>query len=91
MARIVDFFGAQRAPIQHAPQPRLVRLVENQGATLEEDPTINQAQQLALNMGEVNHGQHGEPRVVEHSMPREVEQPRVMMVNRDQDADEVVH
>ena len=41
MARIADFFGAPRAPVQH---PRSEWIRENQGVVFKENQTIDQAQ-----------------------------------------------
>lgn len=65
--------------------------MENQGHILKEDLTINHDQQIAPNGVELNQGQNGEPHRIEQQIPRERESQRVVMVNRNQDADEVIH
>lgn len=42
-------------------------------------------------MVEVDQGQHGEPHRVEPQIPREREALRVVMVNRNQNTNEVIH
>lgn len=85
MTRIADFFGVSQAP-RHL---RREHLLENQGATLEEDPTINQFQQNACMVDVTNQVVRVEPPRVEQLVPIERE-PRVLMVNRNKDADEVI-
>lgn len=53
MTQIVDFSGALQAPTLY---PHREWMVENQRVVLEEDSTINQAQQFAPNIGKVNQG-----------------------------------
>lgn len=94
MMRITDFFGVPQPP-QH---PQRGWMIENQGIAFEEDPTINQVQQNQRNIPQtnmVNKGVGVEPPRVESPrpeppIPRE-RQPRVVMVNRNQYADEVIH
>lgn len=66
-------------------------MVENQGLILGEDTTINQAQEFVPNGDEVDQGQHGEPRKIKQQIPMEREAPRVVMVNRNQNVDEIIH
>lgn len=54
MTQIVDFFGTPQALVR---QTRREWMVENHGLILEEDPTINQTQQLIPNGVEVDQGQ----------------------------------
>lgn len=86
VTRLADFFGVLQAPRQ------LQRewVIENQGVVLEEDPTINQRNEPRADG--VNHGVGVEPPRVEQpmSIPKERE-PRVVMVNRNQDAGEVIY
>lgn len=66
-------------------------MVESQGLILGEYPTINQAQQFVLNGVEVDQGQQSEPHRVEQQIPREREAPRVVMVNRNQNPNEIIY
>ena len=97
MTRIADFFGVPQ-PLTH-PYRECVR--ENQGVILEEDPTINQVQQNQRNASQENMLNQGGivevARVVNVKPFRQVPQilrqpePRVMLVNRNQNADEVLY
>lgn len=86
MTRIANSFGVRQSPRQLQRE----KLVENQGATLEEDPTINQTQQNAHMVDMANQGVGVEPPRVEQPVPIERE-PKVLMVIKNQDADEVIH
>lgn len=86
MTRITDFFEVSQAPRQL----RKERVVENQGAILEEDPTINQVHRNAPHGDVENQGVAVEPPWIKQQVSRERE-PRVVMVNRNQDADKVIH
>ena len=94
MTRIADFFGVPQPP-RH---PQREWMIENQGIAFEEDPTINQVQQNQRNTPQANvvnqrvgiEPPRVEPLGPEPPIPRE-RQPRVVMVNRNQDADEVIH
>ena len=89
MTCIADFFGVPQPPRQ--PQREFIR--ENQGLVLGEDVTINQTpQNVPQNV--VNQRVAVEQPVVEPprvvpQLPR-AQEPRVVMVNRNQNADEVV-
>ena len=77
MARIADFFGNPQPPVRRGQNI----------IGVQEEPTINQVQQPRQNIVE-------EPRVepVGIRQPNTEEPPRrIAMVNRSQDADEVVH
>ena len=80
MARIVDFFGAPEAPDQRR---------RNQEAVIEEEPTINQAQPVRQNVGDRDQGVRNEQPRIQQEV-REEEPRRVVLVRRNQDADEVV-
>ena len=84
MTRITDFFGVPQPP--RPPQREWIR--ENQGVILDEDVTINQIPRVA-NQGVVGEQPIVEPPRVNPQVPR-VAEPRVVMVNRNQNADEVV-
>ena len=80
----------------HSPprQPQRDWIRENQGLVFGEDVTINQTPQNAPQANVVNQGVAVEQPVVEPpkvipQVPREVE-PRVVMVNRNQNVDEVI-
>ena len=79
MSRLADFFGVPQ-PIR---QPQRAQIRGNQGILLEEETTINQVQQPVEENLRVQMEQPGveEPRVVA---------PEIRMVNRNQNADEVV-
>ncbi|XP_058760172.1 uncharacterized protein LOC131633478 [Vicia villosa] len=81
VARIADFFGAPEAP---------VRRRQNQTVIQEEEPNINQDQLPRQDAVERNMGVRLEQQAIRQEVQEE--QPRrVMMVNKNQDADEVVH
>ncbi|XP_050875075.1 uncharacterized protein LOC127078684 [Lathyrus oleraceus] len=81
MRRIADFLGAPQFSVRH-------RL--NQVIIQEEEPTINQVRPPRQALDERVMGARLEQQPVRQEVPEE--QPRrVMMVNRDQDADEVIH
>ena len=86
MTRMDEFFGVTQ-PIRQ-PQRELIR--ENQGIVLEYDMTINQnPQQDRINHRvEIEQPRVEIPRIVPQ-IPRAVEQG-IVMVNRNQNADEVV-
>lgn len=86
MTRIAYFFGVPQAPRQLQRE----QVVENQGAILEKNPAINQAHRNAPRMHMANQGVGVEHPIIEQQVPRERE-PRVVMVNKNQDADEVLH
>lgn len=88
ITRITDFFGAPQALVR---QPRREWMVEKQRLILEEDPTINQTQQFIPKGVKVDQGQQGEHRRVKQQIHREIEAPRVMMVNRNQNVDGIIH
>lgn len=77
MTHIANFFGISEAPRQL----RREHLLENQGTTLKEDPTINQTQRNAHMVDVANQGIEVEPPKVEKPVPIERE-PKVLMVNR---------
>ena len=79
MSRLDDFFGVPQ-PIR---QPQRPQIRGNQGILLEEETTINQVQQPVEENLRVQMEQPGveEPRVIA---------PEIRMVNRNQNADEVV-
>ncbi|XP_050890388.1 uncharacterized protein LOC127095791 [Lathyrus oleraceus] len=90
MTCIADFFGVPQ-PLQ-PPQREWIR--ENQGLAIVDDFTINQVPRNAPQANVVNQGTEVEPPKVkapraEQQIPREME-PRVVMVNRHQNADEFV-
>lgn len=63
-------------------------MVENQSLIVRKDPTIDQAQRFTPNGVEI---EQGEPRRVEPQIPKEREAPTIVMVNRDQNADVIIH
>ncbi|XP_050918930.1 uncharacterized protein LOC127136417 [Lathyrus oleraceus] len=77
MNRIDDCFGAPPMQISPLVQPQVVRKVRNEGVVLEEN-TVNQGQKIV-------------PQVVEQEIPREVECPPTIMVNRNHVVDQFVH
>lgn len=90
MTRIADFFSVPQPP-QH-PQRELIR--GNQGLAIEDDLIINQIPRNAPQANIVNQGIGIEPPRVEapradQQIPRERE-PRVVMVNKHQNADEFI-
>ena len=81
MARIVESFGAPQEPVRHR---------KNQVAIQEEVPTINQVRPPRQEAGERDMGARVERREIRNEIPEE--QPRrIVMVNRDQNAEEVIH
>ncbi|XP_050896268.1 uncharacterized protein LOC127103011 [Lathyrus oleraceus] len=81
MGRISDFLDAPQSFVRRRP---------NQGIIQEEEPTINQVRPPRQAPDERVMGARLEQQSVRQEVPKE--QPRrVMMVNRDQDADEVIH
>ncbi|XP_058725914.1 uncharacterized protein LOC131597222 [Vicia villosa] len=87
MGRISNFFGALRETIQ-PPNRDWVR--ENQGRACKEDPTINQTYLVPQNISKNNKGIRAKPLQNQQAMPREEEPRRVMMVDRNQNAYEVI-
>lgn len=88
MTHIVDFFGVPQSP-RH-PQRGWTR--ENQGIAVENDLTINQVPRNAPQVNMVNQGIRVEPPRVEaprakQQIPRE---PRIVLENRHQDANELI-
>lgn len=67
MTRIADFFGVPQTPQQLWRE----HVLENQGAILEEDPTINQAHQNAPRIDVENQGVGVEPPRNEQQVPEE--------------------
>ncbi|XP_058746395.1 uncharacterized protein LOC131619301 [Vicia villosa] len=94
MTRIVEFFVVSQPP----PRPHREWVKENLWVTLEEDPNINQVQKNQINTSQANIPNQGvaiehprvEPLRREPQIPRETE-PRIVMVNRNQNDDEVIH
>ncbi|XP_050897532.1 uncharacterized protein LOC127104388 [Lathyrus oleraceus] len=81
MGRIADFLGAPQSSVRRRP---------NQVIIQEEEPTINQVRAPRQAPDERVMGARLEQQPVRQEVPEE--QPRrIMMVNRDQDADEVIH
>ncbi|XP_050875992.1 uncharacterized protein LOC127079657 [Lathyrus oleraceus] len=81
MGRIADFLGAPQSSVRRRP---------NQVIIQEEEPTINQVRPPRQAPSERVMGARLEQQPVRQEVPEE--QPRrVMMVNRDQNADEVIH
>lgn len=85
VARMSEFLGVPQ-PHQHTSRDR-VR--ENQGATFEEDFTINQIPQNQPQLEMVNQEVGVGPPRIEPQIPIERE-PRVVMVNRNQNIDNVI-
>src|ERR1044072_659250 len=80
MTRIADFFGAPDAPTRRRQNPMVIR---------NEEPTIEQIRPPIRVVEERNVGARLRQQEVQEDQN---EQPRpIMIVNRDQNADEVVH
>ena len=85
---LADFFGAPREPTRQ-PQPTWIR--ENQGIVFQEEPTIDQAQPVIHPEVKIQQPvRREEPPRFQQAIPREEPRRRVVMVNRNQDADEVL-
>lgn len=77
MNRIADFFGTPQVQVRPIVQPQLARPVQNKRIVLEEN-VVNQGQQFV-------------PHAVKQERLREADRPPVLVDNRNQDADQVVH
>ena len=90
IGRLADFFGAPREAVRQPPlQPIWVR--ENQGIIFQEEPTINQAQPLIHPEAKFQQPiQREEPPRPQQDIPRDEPGGRVVLVNRNQDADEIL-
>lgn len=77
MNQISDFFGAPPVQVRPIIQPQIIRQVRNEGPVLKENI--------------VNQGQKVVPQVIQQKIPREVECPPIMMVNRNQDVDQAAN